>query len=112
MTERTISEKELQKVVIKHAKERGWRTAHFGNSVKIVRRKDGYKTIPDKNATGFPDLIIVRPPRVMAIELKGKSGILTDEQMRWLEDLDDCNIEVAIWRPNDWDSGTIQRRLK
>lgn len=101
--------------MIKLAQQFGWKTAHFGNTVKIVKRKDGYKTIPDKNATGFPDLIMVREDRFLAVELKGKSGILSEEQYEWLQALQkigDKAIEVYIWRPNDWEAGVIQRRLK
>lgn len=114
-TIRVMSEKELQKSVISLAQQMGWKTAHFGNTVKIVKRKDGYKTIPDKNATGFPDLIMVRKDRMMAVELKGKSGQLTEEQLEWLQALQNVGegtIEVHIWRPNDWDSGLITRRLR
>lgn len=110
-----MTERELQRTIIKYAREHGWRTAHFGNSVKIVRRKDGYKTIPDRDAVGFPDLVMLRETRIIFAELKGKGGRLTDEQMAWMQALnkvENPSLEIHIWRPVDWESGIIQRRLK
>lgn len=115
---RRLTEKQLQNAVLEMAKRLGWRTAHFGNTVKIVKRGAGYKTIPDKAAAGFPDLVMVRPPRIIFVELKDHSGQLSDLQTEWIQDLMRCakegveEVEAYIWRPNDWESGIIERRLR
>ena len=52
---------------------------------------------------GFPDLVLVRPPRLIFAELKSTSGTLSAEQKTWLDQLAECNVEVHVWRPEDWD---------
>lgn len=109
-----LSEKQLQTAVISTAKNLGWKVSHFGSTVKVVKRGDRYATVPDPGASGFPDLVMVRPPRLMFVELKGKTGQTSDAQADWLSTLSkvDGEIEVYVWRPNDWESGVIGRRLK
>jgi hypothetical protein len=92
--------------VLAIAQAYGWKTATFGNTVKIVRGKEGYKTIPDKDAVGFPDLVLVRGHMIIFAELKldGKKYKLTETQKEWLEALRrvSCkNMIVATWRPAD-----------
>lgn len=96
-------EKDFQAAVLQLAKLRGWRTAHFGNTVKIVRRGDGYKTIADKGAAGFPDLVLVRKARLIFAELKLDKGRLEQSQKEWLEALEQAGMVVYVWRPRDWD---------
>lgn len=51
---------------------------------------------------GLPDLVMVRPPRVIFAELKKQDGRLRAEQGVWLEALQRCpGIEVFVWRPSD-----------
>ena len=128
-----LTEKQLQKAVISTAKQLGWKVSHFGSTVKVVKRGDRYATVPDPGASGFPDLVLVRPPRLMFVELKGKTGQLSEAQMEWMAALsavakaqpevldwqgapaateEDSRIDVYVWRPNDWESGVIGRRLK
>lgn len=71
---------------------------------------------------GYPDLTMVRPPRLVFAELKSEHGRVTAEQAAWLQDL--CQIanvsvmhgdppvhdvQVFIWRPSDW--AEIEREL-
>ena len=57
---------------------------------------------------GFPDLVLVRPPRVIFAELKGdtpygKKGPSPDQQA-WIDGLGRCpGVEVYLWRPADLD---------
>ena len=97
-----LKEKDFQRTVIEYARGRGWMVAHFGNTVKIVRRGSDYKTIPDRGAAGFPDLVLVRTPRVVYAELKGEKGKLSEEQALWLRALGLCGQDVHVWRPSDW----------
>ena len=57
-----------------------------------------------RSAAGFPDLVLVRPPRVIFAELKREKGKITVAQHLWFHDLDECpGVEVYIWKPSDWD---------
>ncbi len=60
---------------------------------------------------GFPDLVLVKPPRVIFAELKTENGKLTPHQQFWLDMLGQCpGVEVYTWRPSDWN--TIVEILK
>ena len=57
-----------------------------------------------RSAAGFPDLVLVRPPRVIFAELKRQDGRLTVPQQMWGEVLRQCpGMEYYLWRPSDWD---------
>jgi len=62
-----------------------------------------YRTPCQGDAQGWPDLTLVRPPRIVFAELKAEDGHLLPEQRRWLDILDDCGQEVYLWRPSDFD---------
>ncbi len=56
-----------------------------------------------RSAPGFPDLVLVRPPVVLFVELKSESGKLRPEQKAWLDALRACeSVEAYLWRPGDW----------
>jgi hypothetical protein len=94
------------------AQKYGWKTAHFSNTLRVVRRKTGYATIPDREAIGFPDLILVREDRIIFVELKGKTGRITEAQHDWLRALDQAGAETYIWREHlDW-PGNVAKVLK
>jgi hypothetical protein len=53
---------------------------------------------------GWPDLAMVRPPRLVLAELKRENGKTTEPQDRWLGMLGACpGVEVFLWRPSDLD---------
>jgi hypothetical protein len=104
-----VSEKQLQNAVIEAAQILGWRVAHFRTSMNL---KGGYSTAVAADGKGFPDLVLVRGERLMFIELKSRSGKTSDHQNVWLSDLNKTAAEVFVFRPNDWESGVIERRLK
>lgn len=81
---------------------RGWVTASFSNTVKIVRRGSDYRAIADKGAAGFPDVVFLRPPRVVFAELKTGYYKPTEAQLMWLDGLRGCGQEVYLWRPEEW----------
>ena len=67
----------------------GWRLHHTFDS--------------GRSAAGFPDLVLVRPPRVIFAELKRQNGRVTIPQHLWFHDLDECpGVEAYIWKPSDW----------
>jgi hypothetical protein len=56
-----------------------------------------------RSAAGWPDVTLVRPPRLIIAELKTDDGRLTPAQEKWLALLK-CvpGISVFVWRPRDW----------
>jgi hypothetical protein len=90
-----LSEKDFQARVVARARVYGWRVYHT--------------TIPYRSAPGFPDLVLVRPPRLLFVELKREKGELTTAQEEWLGLLRQCLAEVRVWRPSDEDE--IERML-
>ena len=107
----TVSEAEFQTAVVELAELCGWLLCHFHDSRREVRRRDGTRLfIGDKATSGFPDLVLVRPPEVMFIELKSERGRMTANQKKWREALSRCTgVRYCLWRPSDW--GEIERVL-
>ena len=57
----------------------------------------------DHSAAGFPDLVLVRPPRILFVEVKSAIGKVTPAQRHWLDVLGACgSCEAYCWRPSDW----------
>lgn len=57
-----------------------------------------------RSTSGWPDLALCRPPRLILAELKTEKGKLTHMQKLWGERLDKCaGIEYYLWRPSSWE---------
>lgn len=85
----SLTEREWQRQVVDLALLTGWRTYHSWSSMH--------------SPAGLPDLILVRPPRVIFAELKRERGRLSALQEAWLEDLRECpGVESYVLRPSDW----------
>lgn len=65
-----------------------------------------------RSEAGFPDLTLVRPPRLIFVELKTHSGWFDFEQPIWLDALHRCGVEVYVWRPMHWLDGTVEHVLR
>jgi hypothetical protein len=92
-TSRPLTEKEWQAQVLELAGLLGWATYHPWLSIHSPR--------------GWPDLALVRPPRLLLVELKSEKGKVTPAQQHWLELLGACpGVEAHVWRPSDWDAVT------
>jgi hypothetical protein len=124
-----VTEAELQHAVIEYARLFGWTVAHF----RVAQTKRGWRTPVAADGAGFPDLVLVRGPRLIFAELKSASGRLRDEQEHWIRrlgtvadavdqavadsalrdyDFDEPPaVEVHEWRPDDWLSGRIDQAL-
>ena len=63
-----------------------------------------YHTFDSRRShAGFPDLILLKGPRQLAVELKSPAGRLTPAQERWLDAFRAVRTtEAAVWRPADW----------
>ena len=87
----SISERTFQAQVIAAAEAQGWLCYHT---------HDSRRSVP-----GFPDLIMVRGYRMIALELKVGRRKPTPEQLVWLAALRDVWQVDALWaKPDDWDS--------
>lgn len=96
--ERTMTEEQLLQSVRACARTLGWLTYHTRDS----RGSD----------PGFCDLVLCSGKRVVFVELKSKTGRLSEAQKLWLNLLTAAGAEVLVWRPHDWLTGAIERCLR
>jgi hypothetical protein len=98
---RIADEQSFQTCVLEVARLAGWRTLH----ILPARRADGsWRTPVGGDGKGWPDLTLVRPPRLLFVELKSENGKLRPEQRDWLDRLRLLpQAEVYLWTPRDWD---------
>ncbi len=106
--DRTVLEADFQSQVLQLAGLLRWRRAHFRPG---LNRRGEWQTAVQGDGAGFPDLILVRGDRLLAVELKSELGKTTPEQATWLEAFAQAGIEAYVWRPSDFRSGLIQRCL-
>ena len=86
-----VTEAQWQRTVVEAAELFGWWVFHDHDS--------------RRNQAGFPDLVLIRPPRVVFLELKRETGKLTRAQSEVLGMLEDCpGVEVEVARPSNWSS--------
>lgn len=90
------TEAQFMAQVVRLAKLFGWRCYH-------TRRSKG-------SEAGFPDLVLVRRPRVLFVELKAERGSMTPQQHEWLQALGECGLEVYVWKPSSWPN--IEKMLR
>lgn len=84
-----VSEREFQDMIAAYGRLQGWELQ--------------YHTFDSRrSARGFPDLVLVRPPRLVFAELKSERGKLTSWQETWLLGLRMAGAEAYCWRPSDW----------
>lgn len=91
---RAVSEKDFQATVIKAAWMAGWKYYHPPDN------KPNAAGWSQKIVAGFPDLVLVKPPKMMFVELKRETGETTEEQDEWLQAFRDCGIVSYVWRPS------------
>lgn len=108
--DRTMSEKQLSSRIRYRAKKYGWLTVHFTQARVGGTTEDGgtWATPVGGDSKGWPDLVLVKAGHRLAFrELKKELGKLTPEQFDWLDLLDSCGYDAAVWRPSDLRSGVI-----
>lgn len=89
-----------------YLKDGGLSEEAFESQVKDLAKWGGwlyYHTHRSQHSpSGFPDCVLVRPPRLIFAELKTESGEVSPDQQKWLDILPRCpSTEVYLWRPSD-----------
>ena len=86
-----MTEAQLQRLVENAAELGGWMVFHDNDS--------------RRNNPGFPDLVLLRPPDLLFIELKSVRGRVTAEQALWIEQLGQVDyMSTDVVRPADADA--------
>jgi VRR-NUC domain len=93
---RPITERRFQQQVTDYAELMGWHWWH-------TLRSEG-------SPKGWPDLVLIRRPRIVFVELKGQRTPVTADQQACIDDLRACGQEAWIFRPSDWEK--IERILR
>lgn len=101
----TITEAELQTMVIRTAGLYGWRCHHS----RAAQNRNGKWSTALQGDIGLPDLVLARDGQVLLVELKSGTGKPTADQDLWLEA---AGNHGRLWRPSDWFDGTIQNTLR
>jgi hypothetical protein len=83
----SLSEREWQRQVVSLAKSLGWEIWHPQISVW--------------SKGGWPDLVLLKPPRALFWELKTERGTEKPAQKHMLRLLEMCGLTVAVVRPHD-----------
>ena len=82
-----ITERQWQEQVEELAAMLGWKKYHTWNSIK--------------SDPGFPDLVLVRPPRLIFAELKVDGKKPDARQLAWLDDVRECGVQSYLWYPEE-----------
>jgi hypothetical protein len=97
-------EAEFQDAVVRYARLKGWRVAHFR---RATVREGRHATPVAYDGGGFPDLTMVRGGIIVFAELK-RAGVrkLQPEQAIWREELIKAELVSAgvfyyVWNPHD-----------
>jgi hypothetical protein len=85
-----ITEAEFQRQVLDVAKLFRWTVYH--------------PMLSKWSERGWPDLSMVRGPRLLFAELKRENGKTSPHQDKWLGLLRETGAEVYLWRPSDIDT--------
>lgn len=98
-----MTEAELQQNIIELAHVLGYRVAHFRPALMKQGGSLVYRTPVAADGKGFPDLNLVRPGRVIYIEVKSDKGKQSPEQVEWERTIRASGAEYYLVRPGDWD---------
>lgn len=79
----------------------GWLRAHF----RPAKTTKGWRTPVSGDGKGFPDLILLRPPRLIVAELKTGRDTPNKDQANWLNHFygSSFDTEVYVWYPEHWE---------
>jgi len=96
----TLAEIDFMAQVTEYATLTGWSWLH----VRAGRTRDSWRVpVSGPLGKGFPDLLLVRGERLLAVELKRDGGKPTPEQSEVLRLLSQAGVTAMVWRPADWE---------
>lgn len=95
----TLTENELLTQVLNLCDKYDLRVYHSPDSRRSV-------------GNGFPDLVICGHQHVLFAELKGPVATLRSEQVVWHYRLTGAGAWWRLWRPADYEAGTIGNTLR
>ena len=85
----TVSEQAYMSTIQQAAEIYGWYQYHTHDS--------------RRSTPGFPDLVLIKPPKVIFLEVKREKARLSVAQADVLAMLWGCNeVQAAVVRPSDW----------
>lgn len=99
-----ITEDAFQEQVIAYAHMHGWKVAHF-RRVRVQRAggETYWETPVAADGKGFPDLLLVKPGKQVALELKVGKNKPTPEQLEWLALFEPVSFYAGVIYPENWD---------
>lgn len=103
-----LSEKELQKAIIGHARLLGWRVGYFP---RIQDVHGTWRTPVGADGKGFPDLLCLRD-RVLVMEVKSDGGRVSPEQDEWLAAFRMAGVEACVVNRQMWEDGRVDAILR
>jgi hypothetical protein len=71
-----------------------------------------HEEISDWSEAGWPDLTLIGCSGFLIPELKRENGVVKPAQQDTLTALHIAGVNVRLWRPSDWVSGTIEREIR
>ena len=103
-----LTEAQWQRRVTDLADRRGWLWVHH----RPARTNQGWRTpVSGPLGVGWPDLILVRGDRLVAVELKSSTGRPTADQSAALAALAQVrHVQALLARPSEW--GQMQELLR
>ena len=96
-----MTERQLSHSIVQLATRLGWRVHTLADSRSLRCHHPG-----------FPDLILAKGTRLLAVELKAEKGRMRPGQQGWLDALALTGAEAYLWRPCHWLDGTVEAVLR
>jgi VRR-NUC domain-containing protein len=93
-------EKDFQRDLADYARSRGWYCVSIP-AVKYGKGRFGTPRVFDNE--GWVDLVLVGRQRLIFVELKTNKGRVRAAQKEWHKRLENCGLDVRVWRPKDRD---------
>lgn len=87
----TTDETTFQRRLTDLAESEGWLVSHTGKGRKYLTHA----------AKGFPDLVLVKPPTLLFLELKDRTGKPGPEQTKWVSRIQRCTQVQAFFADQD-----------
>ena len=85
-----VTEKAFMATILQAAELYGWYAYHTHDS--------------RRSTAGFPDLVLIKPPHVLFLEVKRENGRLSVAQADVLAMLWGCDqVTAGVVRPSDWE---------